>query len=244
MITSTEHSIEIDAPIAEAYAIVSDLSVLPRLLHGVSEVRRLDDAALEFVADAAGGSRRWDAVITEMNPEVSVAWTSRGDLIHSGVITLESVSAERTLVTLRIDHDPDTGLPGGTTGDLAGLRDIVRSLPPAAGHRRIVSLAAITQSRVTDPLGEPIGLVSDAYVDLDTHRVTAVAVSPGGSEPHILVPIAPTAIDEVARGVSLPHTREALRAGPAAEVGIEPTEEQLAAAVRHFAATGEDTPEQ
>lgn len=235
VVVSSEDSVEISAPIAAAYAIVSDFSVFPRFLRGVGAVRELDDGTLEFTTDSPDDVRRWPAVVTERSPGVSVAWTSRGAVAHSGVITLEAVSAERTLVTLRIDHDAGTGLPDDTTADLVVLEDIARSLPARPGVARIASLTAVTQSRATDTLGEPLGALLDAYVDLDSNLITAIAVSVGASEAPRLVPIRPTPIDEVVRGVRLPFPAEMIHGAPTVEPGIEPSASQLERAERHFA---------
>ncbi len=234
MITSSERAIVVDVPVTDAYAIVSDPAMFPAFLHGVADVRERDDGTVEFVAEAAGGRTGWTGVLTEEIADVSVAWTSRDEVVYSGVITLEAVSADRTRVTLRIDHDISTGIAGDPTADLDGLAAVARARGHRPGARRVTSLVAATQARVTDTLGEPIGDVRDAFVDLDTHMVTAIAVGVGGSDASHLVPIPAMPVESVAWGLSIPYPPDMVREAPAVEPGLEPGDGQMEAARRHF----------
>jgi sporulation protein YlmC with PRC-barrel domain len=227
MITSAERTVEIDAPVADAYAVVSDVTLYPRFLRGISAVRRLEDGGLEFVS----GTRAWRAGITEENPGVGISWTSHGDVRHSGILTLEPLAADRTLVALRIDHDGSTG--DDPTTDLAELAGLVRTGSPPP--RRVLSLAAILGVHVSDPHGEPVGEVLDAHVDLDRHMVTSIIVGAAGRAEGHLVALPPTPMDAAARGIVLPYPRDMVREAPTAERGFDPPEASLHEAQRHFA---------
>lgn len=235
MVTSHERSLEIAAPAAQVFAVVRDPAVFPRFLRGIAGATGLDDGSLEFRTDDPH-ARRWAAAVTEMVDGVSVGWTSREAPVHTGLITLEPLTAEMTRVTLRIDSDPGATPGDDPTADLDRLADLVGALPRAPGEPRLASVAGILDVTVTDALGEPIGSVRDAHIDLDGLTITSLAVNVGALDGAHLVPVAPIAIDEALRGIAVPYSADAVRSAPRIEPGTEPDAAQLAEAAGLLAA--------
>ena len=241
MVTSHERSVEVAAPVAQVFEAVRDPAGYPRFLRGIAEVRAPGDGSLEFRTDGPE-ARWWPAAVTEMVDDVSVGWTSREAPVHTGLITLEPVTADTTRVVLRIDSDPGATPGGDPTADLGRLAEMVGALPDAPVEPRLVSLAAILDVTVTDALGEPVGSVRDAHIDMDGLTITSLAVSAGALDGAHLVPVAPVRLDDALRGVAVPHTADAIRSAPRIEPGTEPTPAQLAeaAAVLAAASPGEE----
>ncbi len=177
MVTSHERSVELAAPVAQVFEAVRDPAGYPRFLRGIAEVRAPGDGSLQFRTDGPD-ARWWPAAVTEMVDDVSVGWTSREAPVHTGLITLEPVTAETTRVVLRIDSDPGATPGGDPTADLGRLAEMVGALPEAPPEPRLVSLAAILDVTVTDALGEPVGSVRDAHIDVDGLRTQAPSTAP------------------------------------------------------------------
>lgn len=130
--TTSERSIELPLPTSETYRLVSTFDVYPAFLGGVESVRRVDETRLEWTGLLAGKRREWPATITELAPETSVAWTSTDGPGHTGVIALEPLAADRTLVTVRLDYAGDDHDPLAELERLAQLAGD-RTGGPAAG---------------------------------------------------------------------------------------------------------------
>jgi hypothetical protein len=229
MITFHERSTEVAAPAARAFAVIRDPANWPVFLRGVETVRRRDETSLTFTT---ADGRTWPAVLTEVVTDVSVGWTSRGEPLHTGLLTLERTGRERTRVTLRLDHDLGAG--GDPTADLDRLGALVDDAPRVPGTRSIVSLAAAFDHPVTDSIGEPVGAVRDLHLDLDEHAITSLAVGDAGDGAAYLVPIPPIPVAEAALGMRIPYPAEIVPGAPRVEPGVEPGPELLDAARRHF----------
>ena len=102
-----EEFVEVDVPVTTAYNQWTQFETFPQFMHGVREVRQLDDSRLHWVAEIAGQTREWDARITEQVPDKRIAWTSESGMKNDGVVTFESVGSDKTVVHLQLDHDAE-----------------------------------------------------------------------------------------------------------------------------------------
>lgn len=114
-----EKSIEINVPVQTAYNQWTQFEEFPRFMEGVEEVRQLDDTHLHWVANVGGKKVEWDATITEQVPDKRIAWYGEGDAQQSGVVLFDPVEKNNTLVTLRIDYEPEGLIE--ETGDKLGF---------------------------------------------------------------------------------------------------------------------------
>ncbi len=88
-------------------------------MDAVKSVRQLDDRTLEWVADVAGREKRWEATITEQEPDQRIAWTSTDGAHNAGVVTFHRIDDGTSRVTLQLDVDPEG--PVENVGDALGL---------------------------------------------------------------------------------------------------------------------------
>jgi uncharacterized membrane protein len=88
-------------------------------MEGVKSVRQTNDTTLEWVADVAGQEKRWNAKITEQEPDQRIAWTSIGGAHNAGVVTFHRIAEGQSRVTLQLDVDPEG--PVENIGDALGL---------------------------------------------------------------------------------------------------------------------------
>ena len=108
-----EKSIEVEAPVAEVWAVLRDIDSYPEWQSGVKEVevieRHEDGGPLvaETVQDAQVKTVRF-RLRYEIDAPKRITWTyEKGDVKDfSGHWLLEKVSAKRTKVTLRLNVDP------------------------------------------------------------------------------------------------------------------------------------------
>ena len=133
--TVTKQSIDVDASAHSAYEQWSRFEELPRFMEGVQEVRRLDNARLQWVADVCGERVEWYGKVTEEVTDCRLAWESDDGLVNSGVVTFEQLGPDKTRVTLEIEHDEEriaeaiagrlaVGL-GAVTEDLETFKEII-----------------------------------------------------------------------------------------------------------------------
>ena len=66
---SVMQSIDVQVPVRTAYDQWTQFESFPQFMHGVKEVRQLDDTHLHWVAEINGQTEEWDAEITEQAPD-------------------------------------------------------------------------------------------------------------------------------------------------------------------------------
>ena len=88
-------------------------------MEGVERVDQLDDTHLHWVAEIAGKTQEWDAVITEQIPDERVAWTSTTGAKNAGVVTFHKLSDDTTRVMLQIEYEPEGFVEN--VGDALGI---------------------------------------------------------------------------------------------------------------------------
>jgi uncharacterized membrane protein len=112
-------AVDVAVPIRTAYDQWTQFETFPKFMEGVKSVRQLDDRTLEWVADVAGREKRWEAKITEQEPDKRIAWTSTEGAHNAGVVTFHRIDDGTSRVTLQLDVDPDG--PVENVGDALGL---------------------------------------------------------------------------------------------------------------------------
>src|SRR6202140_3939227 len=110
-----EKSIEVDKPVDQVYAQWTQFEAFPKLMGNVEEVPQLDDKHLEWKAKVAGTQRKWNAEITEQQPNRVIAWRATTGDKNEGKVEFESVNGH-TMVKLALSYDPPGG-PAGGIGD-------------------------------------------------------------------------------------------------------------------------------
>jgi|SRR5688572_21191851 len=101
-----EESIEVDVPVRTAYNQFTQFEDFPKFMQDVEEVRQLDDTHLQWRARIAGKEEVWQSEITFQIPDKKIAWRSTSGPPNSGAASFESLSANRTRVTLRMSYQP------------------------------------------------------------------------------------------------------------------------------------------
>lgn len=114
-----QKSIEIECPVRSAYNQWTQFEEFPRFMDGVKRVEQLNDQRLHWVAEIAGKEKEWTAKITDQIPDHRIAWESESGDYTSGIVNFQSLSPERTRVTLELAYDPQGFVE--KTGDTIGL---------------------------------------------------------------------------------------------------------------------------
>jgi uncharacterized membrane protein len=104
---NTIKTIDVNVPVRTAYNQWTQFEEFPRFMEGVKEVRQLDDKRLHWHAEVAGKDEQWDAIITEQEPDMRIAWTSTSGAKNAGVVTFHKIDDGVTRVALQLDYDPE-----------------------------------------------------------------------------------------------------------------------------------------
>jgi uncharacterized membrane protein len=112
-------AVDVEVPVRTAYDQWTQFETFPEFMDAVKSVRQLDDRTLEWVADVAGREKRWEATITEQEPDKRIAWTSTEGAHNAGVVTFHRIDDGTSRVTLQLDVDPEG--PVENVGDVLGL---------------------------------------------------------------------------------------------------------------------------
>lgn len=98
---------EVEVPVSTVYNQWTQFEEFPLFMEGVEAVTRLDDGRVHWVAIIAGQRKEWDARIIEQTPDKRILWKSEGGLETTGMVTFRPLGADRTLVTLVMDYEPE-----------------------------------------------------------------------------------------------------------------------------------------
>jgi uncharacterized membrane protein len=74
---------------------------------GVERVSQLGDDRLEWVAEIAGVSRRWEAKILEQVPAQKIAWAAAEGTTNAGAVTFQDAGNGQTSVQLTLEYEPE-----------------------------------------------------------------------------------------------------------------------------------------
>jgi uncharacterized membrane protein len=76
-------------------------------MEGVNKVLQKDDKTLQWEAEIAGQSRRWEAEIDEQIPDERIAWHSTSaDVTQAGVVTFHRIDDSVSKVMLQLEIEP------------------------------------------------------------------------------------------------------------------------------------------
>jgi uncharacterized membrane protein len=114
-----EEQISVDVPVRVAYDRWTRFEDFPSFMDGVERVQQLDATTLRWTASVAGVAQTWTAQIVDQTPDTRIAWKSIDGAENAGAVLFESSGPDQTIVTLRIDAEPD-GLVE-TVGDALGF---------------------------------------------------------------------------------------------------------------------------
>ena len=141
-----EQSIELDVPVSAAYNQWTQFEEFPSFMHGVEEVRQLDDTHLHWVAEIGGQREEWDAEITEQHPDERIAWRAIGGKNNAGVVTFQPLGDQRSEITLQLEWDSEgliekLGSAIGqddrqVKGDLGRFKELIESRGAESGAWR------------------------------------------------------------------------------------------------------------
>ncbi len=102
-----EKSIDVNVPVRAAYNQWTQFEEFPQFMEGVQEVKQIDDTHMHWRANIAGMDEEWDAVVTEQEPDMRVAWTNTTGARNAGVVTFHRIDEQKTRVMLQIDYEPE-----------------------------------------------------------------------------------------------------------------------------------------
>lgn len=114
-------SVEVEVPVRAAYNQWTQFESFPEFMEGVERVEQLDDTTTRWTTKVAGAERKFEADITEQEPDQRVAWKSRGETQHAGAVTFHRLDEEHTKVTVQMDVEPTDWVE--KTGDALGVMD-------------------------------------------------------------------------------------------------------------------------
>jgi uncharacterized membrane protein len=114
-----EKCIEVEAPLQTVYNQWTQFEKFPEFMEGVEQVDQLDDKHLHWIAKVAGTRKEWDAEIVEQVPDERIAWKSTTGAPNSGVVHFRPMDHTRTVVTLRMNYEPEGAMEAA--GDALGL---------------------------------------------------------------------------------------------------------------------------
>jgi uncharacterized membrane protein len=115
-----EKTINIAAPVEEVFDFWAHHEKFPQFMSNVREVRKIDEGKYHWVvAGPAGLSVEWDAEITKLVPNQSIAFKSLpGSAIEQrGLIHFTSTAEGETSVDIKMSYNP----PGGAVGHLVAM---------------------------------------------------------------------------------------------------------------------------
>jgi uncharacterized membrane protein len=110
-----EKTITIDAPVDKVFAYWSQPENFPEFMSHVREVKRIDDANYHWkVGGPAGLLIEWDAAVTELDLNKTLAWKSLPGAIiwQEGVTRFTSNPDGSTRIDVKMSYKPPAGLLG------------------------------------------------------------------------------------------------------------------------------------
>jgi uncharacterized membrane protein len=119
-----EKTITIDAPVDKVFAYWSHPENFPEFMSHVREVRRIDDGMYRWkVGGPAGLLIEWDAAITELDFNKTLAWKSLPGAIiwQEGVTRFTSNPDDTTRLDIKMSYKPPAGLLGHEIAKLFGV---------------------------------------------------------------------------------------------------------------------------
>src|SRR3954471_17148579 len=114
-----EKSIEVEAPLHKVYNQWTQFEEFPQFMEDVEQVQQVDEKHLHWIANIGGTQKEWDAEIIDQVPDDHIAWRSISGAPNSGVRKFRPGEGNRTMVTLRMNYEPEGTMEA--IGDALGL---------------------------------------------------------------------------------------------------------------------------
>jgi uncharacterized membrane protein len=116
-------TIELEAPVEQAYDLWNRFETFPEFMSHVREVQRTSEDRSHWVVAGPGGVPiEFDAVVTRRVPNEVIAWKSEdGEAVrHSGIVRFEPAGDDRSRVDVQLTYNPPAGVIGHAVNDLFG----------------------------------------------------------------------------------------------------------------------------
>ena len=106
---SIERSINVAAPIAQAFEPWLNVEAWPMFLKAIREVRRIDEKQFRMSVERGGQEYESVAEITLVIPERRIAWRSVSGAASAGVVCFQALADNMTEVNLKMQYHADAG---------------------------------------------------------------------------------------------------------------------------------------
>jgi uncharacterized membrane protein len=104
---SVSETVEVDVPVQAAYNQWTQFESFPNFMHGVEEIRQLDDLRTHWKTSIAGVEREFDTEIIEQIPDTLIAWGSLDGKTHKGRVTFQPRGAASCIVSVDLDWEAE-----------------------------------------------------------------------------------------------------------------------------------------
>jgi HSP20 family molecular chaperone IbpA len=133
-----EQTVDINVPVKAAYEQCLRFSDYPRFVEGVESVRTVDERHVHWRALRQGQVVEWSSVITERDPERSIAWQDVDGPRQSSMLRFTSLEQEKTRIQAVLTlaetlHDSEGGI-ASVKQRLAGDLERLKKLLENSGH--------------------------------------------------------------------------------------------------------------
>ena len=115
MSSKLTQSIVVKGDVSKIYKIWANFENFPNFMKNIKSVEKIDANRSHWVMEGPlGKDLKWDAQMTELDPNKRIAWNSMsGNIKTSGQVTFNELPAGETQVTVMMQYTP----PGGKVGD-------------------------------------------------------------------------------------------------------------------------------
>lgn len=139
--------VEVNVPVSTAYHQWTQFEDFPAFLSDVKSVEQIDETSTHWVVSVGGVWREFDARIVDQVRDSHVEWASTDGRVHSGRVSFDPITENRTLVALELVWEPQTFLEhaGAAIGlderrvdlDLMRFKEFMESRPGGIRHREL-----------------------------------------------------------------------------------------------------------
>jgi uncharacterized membrane protein len=106
MSSSIVETIDVNAPVADSWALWSDVTKWPTFLSHVQRVDPIDERTFTWWLSLPGADKAFTAELTEVLAEERIAWRTTAGVKHAGVVTFHRLSDTTSRVALQIEYEP------------------------------------------------------------------------------------------------------------------------------------------
>ncbi|MDZ4724503.1 MAG: SRPBCC family protein [candidate division Zixibacteria bacterium] len=101
-------NIIVNGNISQVYGLWEHFDNFPRFMENVKSVTKKDNKLSHWVVEGPMGKDiEWDAMITSLEPNKKIAWSSvEGDIKTTGEVRFKEISNEKTEVTCFLSYEP------------------------------------------------------------------------------------------------------------------------------------------